>query len=63
MWQHGDYLLLYSDRLTNMVEDRHIEALILSAGTDVRAACEALVAQANAKGGKDNFSVILAQKD
>jgi serine/threonine protein phosphatase PrpC len=43
-----------------MVEDRHIEELILQGGTDVRAACAALVARANAKGGKDNISMMLA---
>jgi PPM family protein phosphatase len=59
-WQGGDYLLLCSDGLTNMVEDRHIEALILQGDTDVQAACAALVARANARGGKDNISVILA---
>jgi serine/threonine protein phosphatase PrpC len=62
-WQHGSYLLLCSDGLTNMVEDRHIEALILQAGGDVQAACEALVARANANGGQDNISVILAHRD
>jgi PPM family protein phosphatase len=62
-WQRGDSLLLCSDGLTNMVDDRHIAELILRAGTDVQAACEALVARANANGGKDNISVILARKD
>jgi serine/threonine protein phosphatase PrpC len=62
-WQRGDYLLLCSDGLTNMVEDHHIAALILRGGTDVQAACEALVARANANGGEDNISVILAQRD
>jgi PPM family protein phosphatase len=62
-WQPGNYLLLCSDGLTNMVEDRHIEAVILQAGGDVQTACEALVARANANGGQDNISVILAHKD
>ena len=62
-WQRGDYLLLCSDGLTNMVEDHHIEEVILREGTDIQAACEALIARANANGGEDNISVILARKD
>ena len=62
-WQPGDYLLLCSDGLTTMVEDQHIAELILLGGTDVQATCEALVARANANGGQDNISVILAHRD
>jgi serine/threonine protein phosphatase PrpC len=60
-WHPGDHLLLCSDGLTTMVADRHLKALILQAGGDVQAACEALVARANANGGEDNISVVLAQ--
>jgi protein phosphatase len=62
-WQARDCLLLCSDGLINMVEDRHIKELILQAGRDVAAACEALVARANANGGEDNISVVLAYND
>jgi PPM family protein phosphatase len=62
-WQRGDYLLLCSDGLTNMVEDDHIEALMLGGDRDVQAICEALIARANAYGGQDNISVILAHRD
>jgi PPM family protein phosphatase len=62
-WQAGDYLLLCSDGLTNMVEDPDIKELILQGNTDLRAACEALVTRANANGGEDNTSVILAYHD
>jgi serine/threonine protein phosphatase PrpC len=62
-WQAGDYLLLCSDGLTNMIEDRHIKGLILDAGTDVAAACEALVTRANANGGEDHISVVQAYRD
>jgi PPM family protein phosphatase len=62
-WGQGDYLLLCSDGLTNMVQDHHIAELIRQGGTDVQATCEALVTRANANGGKDNISVILAYRD
>jgi PPM family protein phosphatase len=63
IWWPGDYLLLCSDGLTNMLEDQHLKELILQSGVDVQAACEALVARANANGGEDNISVILAYQD
>jgi serine/threonine protein phosphatase PrpC len=62
-WRRGDYLLLCSDGLTNMMEDHHLKELILQSGMDVQAACEALVARANANGGEDNISMILAYQD
>jgi len=62
-WHPGDHLLLCSDGLTTMVADRHLQALLLQAGGDVQAACEALVARANAQGGEDNISVMLAQRE
>jgi PPM family protein phosphatase len=62
-WQPGDRLLLCSDGLTTMVADRHIAALLRPRGTDLHAVCTALVARANAQGGEDNISVILAQRD
>jgi PPM family protein phosphatase len=62
-WQPGDRLLLCSDGLTTMVADRHIAALLRHRGTDLQAVCTALVARANAQGGADNISVILAQRD
>ena len=61
-WHPGDHLLLCSDGLTTMVADRHLQALILQAGGNVQAACEALVARANAQGGEDNITVVLAQR-
>jgi protein phosphatase len=60
-WHPGDHLLLCSDGLTTMVADRHLQALILQAGGNVQAACEALVARANVQGGADNITVVLAQ--
>lgn len=61
-WEQGDYLLICSDGLTNMVKDPEIKKLVLKHASDVRAACEALVEEANANGGKDNITVILAYR-
>ncbi len=59
-WSNGDCLLLCSDGLNTMVEDRKIEKMLARCRADLEHACEALVKAANSKGGKDNISVILA---
>lgn len=53
----GDRLLLCSDGLTNAVGDQDIAKL---ATGDERSACSALVDAANAAGGPDNITVVLA---
>jgi serine/threonine protein phosphatase PrpC len=58
----GDRLLLCSDGLTEMVTDDEIAA-ILGAESDPEAACTKLVAQANAAGGRDNITVLIARFD
>jgi len=55
-----DTVLLCSDGLTNMVPDEEI-ARILQAEVDPEQACKQLVARANAQGGKDNITVIVAR--
>ena len=57
---HGDQLLLCTDGLTNMVDDAAIAAL-LDGATTSKEACQALVAAALDKGGKDNVTVALAR--
>lgn len=54
----GDYILLCSDGLTNMVDNSDIFRLVLMPGTLERKA-EALIALANQNGGKDNIAVVL----
>lgn len=58
----GDRLLLCSDGLTNMVSDAAI-ASVLAAEIDSERACVQLVAQANAAGGRDNITVVIARFD
>lgn len=62
-WKRGDILLLCSDGLTNMVEEEDMRELILRGGGDLERTCRALVEAANAKGGRDNISVILAMEE
>jgi len=54
----GDWVLLCSDGLTRMVEDKEIATLIRKAGT-VEAAARALIDRANQNGGVDNVTVVL----
>jgi serine/threonine protein phosphatase PrpC len=56
----GEALLLCSDGLTGMIEDRIIQKLILDAPSP-QEACERLVSAANAAGGEDNITAIVIQ--
>lgn len=55
----GDTLLLCSDGLTNMIEDKDIQSIVLEYG--VKEATEKLIEKANENGGRDNIAVILAK--
>ncbi len=56
----GDYVLLCSDGLTNMVDDEAIKR-ILNSGGSLKDRAEELVRMANYNGGKDNISVIIIE--
>lgn len=58
----GDVVLLCSDGLSGPVDDRAIAA-ILQREPDLGAACDALVAAANAGGGPDNVSCVAFRVD
>lgn len=52
----GDFYLLCSDGLHDLVHDEEIGRVVLGAG-DVHAACEELIALAKERGGHDNITV------
>lgn len=55
----GDYVLLCSDGLTNMVEDSVIKETVLNPEISLQEKSECLVELANKNGGRDNISLIL----
>lgn len=55
-----DQLLLCTDGLTDMVDERLIEA-VLNRETSARAACRSLIDLALSKGGRDNVTVVVAR--
>jgi PPM family protein phosphatase len=54
-----DVVLLCSDGLTDMLGDDRIAA-VLTSESDPQATCERLVEEANAAGGQDNITVVVA---
>lgn len=59
--QAGDIYLLCSDGLSDMLLDEDIRSILLREQRNLDAACRHLVQRANANGGFDNISVILAR--
>ena len=57
----GDWLVLCSDGLTDMVEDEDIHLTISTFGGNLDTVARQLVQLANDSGGRDNISVMLAQ--
>lgn len=58
--EEGDFILLCSDGLTNMVEDSDIVKIVTSKD-GLKEKTERLIALANENGGKDNIAVILVE--
>jgi serine/threonine protein phosphatase PrpC len=59
--QEGDVVLLCCDGLSGMVSDEQLGELIRQHQGDLKAATQALVDAANAAGGIDNITCVLAQ--
>ncbi len=56
----GDYILICSDGLNNMVSDNNIKEIIIGSGT-VFEKCSRLIEVAKQNGGMDNISAVLIQ--
>lgn len=61
--QAGDLFLLCSDGLTEMLTDEEIEGMIQQHRDYLDKAVDALIEEANHKGGRDNISVVLVRYD
>jgi protein phosphatase len=55
----GDFLLLCSDGLSDLLEDEEILAIVREHPIDLDRACRTLVDRANYKGGDDNITALL----
>lgn len=56
----GDFILMCSDGLTNMIEDSDIKKIVLGQ-RDIVEKAERLVETANQNGGRDNITVVLVE--
>jgi protein phosphatase len=56
----GDVFLLCSDGLNTMLTDPQIQGILASRRHDPESACRELVREANAHGGEDNVTVVVA---
>ena len=59
-FKKGDKLLMCSDGLTNMVEDKDILSVVKE-GKELEATIHKLIDLANESGGKDNIAVLIAE--
>lgn len=59
--QDEDTILMCSDGLTNMLEDKEIQGILRGEG-ELHVKAQTLVDRANENGGKDNISVILVTR-
>lgn len=58
-----DQILLCTDGLTTMLGDVHIAELWSAHADSPRSVCQTLVAEANARGGLDNITVIVVRQE
>ena len=61
--QRGDIMLLCSDGLSGKMRAEEMLQIVAASKGDLAAACDALVKEANKRGGEDNITVVLARFD
>jgi len=61
--QRGDIVLLCSDGLSGKMRGEEMRDIVATCDGDLAAACDALVKEANKRGGEDNITVVLARFD
>jgi serine/threonine protein phosphatase PrpC len=61
--EDGDLVLICSDGLTGMLSDDQILEIVSANGANVQTACERLLSEASAAGGRDNISAILIRHE
>ena len=59
--RQGDLVLLCSDGLSGKLRSDDIQQIVLNSGGDLSKACDALIDEANNRGGEDNITVVLAR--
>ena len=59
--RQGDMLLLCSDGLSGKLRNEEIRQIVSDSIDDLAGACQALVDEANFRGGEDNITVVLAR--
>jgi protein phosphatase len=61
--RRGDIMLLCSDGLSGKMRAEEMLQIVAAAGGKLPAACDALIKEANKRGGEDNITVVLARFD
>ena len=59
--RQGDMLLLCSDGLSGKLRNEEIRQIVADSNGNLATACQALVDEANKRGGEDNITVVLAR--
>jgi serine/threonine protein phosphatase PrpC len=59
--RQGDLVLLCSDGLSGKLRAEDIQQIVVGSNGDLAKACDALIDEANNRGGEDNITVVLAR--